>query len=122
MARGPNKFRQREITRTIKAAKAAGEKVNRVEVEPDGKIVLYLGAGRDSPNQPNDADIALAKMQQRRLNTADAILEELERERAKKINARKYEQARIEEKSEKQFPVKIGIFDALDAQRKGKPR
>jgi hypothetical protein len=68
MARGSNKFRQREITRSIKAAKAAGEKVERVEIETDGKIVVHLGTGCDSPKK----------------NTADAILEKLENERDRK--------------------------------------
>jgi hypothetical protein len=64
MARGTNKFRQREITRTIKAAKAAGEKVERVEIETDGKIVVHIvGAGGDNPKR----------------NTADAVLERLKK-------------------------------------------
>ena len=33
-------FRQRDITAAIKAAKAAGEQVARVEVDRDGKIVI----------------------------------------------------------------------------------
>jgi anthranilate phosphoribosyltransferase len=62
MARGTNKFRQREITRSIKAAKAAGEKVDRVEIETDGKIVVHLGTGGDSPKKINSADAVLEKL------------------------------------------------------------
>jgi hypothetical protein len=62
VARRPCKFRQREITRSIKAARAAGLAVDRVEIETDGKIVVHLGNGDDSPKN---------------FNTADAVLEEL---------------------------------------------
>jgi len=65
MARQPCKFRQREITRMLKAAKAAGVEVDRVEIDTDGKIVAYLlGSGGDNPKQ----------------NTADAVLESLKHE------------------------------------------
>jgi hypothetical protein len=65
MARRACKFRQREITRTIKAARAAGVEVDRVEIDTDGKIVVHLvGSGGDSP----------------KLNTADAVLEKLKNE------------------------------------------
>lgn len=64
--RGPNKFRQREITRTIKAAKAAGVEVDRIEVDPDGKIVVHVVGQDGSPKK-------------KETNTADAAMEELER-------------------------------------------
>jgi hypothetical protein len=62
VVRRPCKFRQREITRTIRAARAAGLAVDRVEVNSDGRIVVHFGNGDDSP---------------KKLNTADAVLEEL---------------------------------------------
>lgn len=37
----PARFKQADMTRAIKAAKAAGEKVERVVVAPDGSIVVY---------------------------------------------------------------------------------
>jgi hypothetical protein len=68
MARRACKFRQREITRTIKAARAAGVEVDRVEIAIDGKIVVHLvGSGSDNP----------------KLNTADAVLEKLKNEHGK---------------------------------------
>jgi hypothetical protein len=61
MVRRACKFRQREITRTIKAAQAAGVEVDRVEIDSSGKIVVYLrGSGGGNPK-----------------NTADAVLEKL---------------------------------------------
>jgi len=65
MARRACKFRQREITRTIRAVQAAGGAVARVEIETDGKIVVHLGTGSDNP----------------KLNTADAVLEKLKHDR-----------------------------------------
>jgi hypothetical protein len=64
MTRGTNKFRQREITRTLKAAKAAGVEISSVEVDPiTGKIVVNIGTGRDDP----------------KLSSADAVLMKLEK-------------------------------------------
>ena len=42
MSRAPQTFQQRDLTRLLKAARAAGEDVARVEIEP-GKIALLLG-------------------------------------------------------------------------------
>lgn len=62
MARRECKFRQREITRTIKAARAAGVDVDRIEIDQDGKIVAHLhGSGAKDPKR----------------NTADAVSEKL---------------------------------------------
>jgi hypothetical protein len=64
MTRGRQVFRKRELTRSIKAAEAAGKKVDRVEVDPiSGRIVVYFGNGGDDP----------------KLNTADAVLMKLEK-------------------------------------------
>jgi hypothetical protein len=38
--RRPSLFRQRDISRAIKATKSAGEQVVRIEVDRDGKIVI----------------------------------------------------------------------------------
>jgi hypothetical protein len=48
MPRGPSKFRQRDVTRTLRATVAAGHAVKRVEIE-DGKIVVVVG----EPDEPN---------------------------------------------------------------------
>jgi hypothetical protein len=42
MARGPSPFKQRELTRAIKAAVAAGMEVARYEIEA-GKITIFPG-------------------------------------------------------------------------------
>jgi hypothetical protein len=42
MPRGPSTFRQRDVTAAIKAARAAGVEVARVEVT-NGKFTLVLG-------------------------------------------------------------------------------
>jgi hypothetical protein len=43
MPRGSQIFRQSDVTRAIKATKAAGEDVTRVEIGPDGRIVVIVG-------------------------------------------------------------------------------
>ena len=67
MSSGPHKFRQREITRTIRAARAAGEEVDRVEIDADGRIVVHLASGAGEA----------------RLNSADAVLKKLKKEKSK---------------------------------------
>ena len=47
-ARTENRFRTREVTRAVKAAKAAGEHVERVEIDPvSGKITVIVVAAPD---------------------------------------------------------------------------
>jgi hypothetical protein len=67
MTRRVCKFRQREISRVIRGAQAAGVAVDRVEVDNEGKIVVYSGTGGDNPTKHK--------------NTADAVLEKLKNER-----------------------------------------
>ena len=43
MARQSTAFRQVDLTRAVKGAKAAGLDVTRVEIGPDGRIVLSAG-------------------------------------------------------------------------------
>jgi hypothetical protein len=42
MARTPSTFRQRDLTAAVKAMVAAGQKVARVELDKDGRIVLMV--------------------------------------------------------------------------------
>ena len=51
MARRALKFRQSEVSRAIKAAQEAGLNVGRLEIEPDGKIVIITGAALHSPDE-----------------------------------------------------------------------
>ena len=43
MARGDCTFRQRDLKAALKAAEQSGAKVARVEVKPDGTIVVVMG-------------------------------------------------------------------------------
>jgi hypothetical protein len=43
MSHGPQAFKKRDVTRAVQAVKAAGEKVQRVEVDKDGRIVVIVG-------------------------------------------------------------------------------
>jgi hypothetical protein len=43
MARPSAAFRQVDLTRAVRGAKAAGLEVTRVEIGPDGRIVLSAG-------------------------------------------------------------------------------
>jgi hypothetical protein len=54
MARGACTFKQRDLTAAIKAARAAGVEVQRVEIDRDGKIVIQAAAPTElqSPSEP----------------------------------------------------------------------
>jgi hypothetical protein len=55
-------FRQRDVTRAIKAVVGAGVPVARVEVDKDGKIAIVAGhPGSGSGPVANDLDTWLAK-------------------------------------------------------------
>lgn len=43
MARGPLTFRQRDLVRALKGAKAAGLEISKVEIDKDGKIIVVVG-------------------------------------------------------------------------------
>jgi hypothetical protein len=49
MARGPVTFRQRDLVRALKGAKAAGLEIFKVEIDRDGKIVVIFGRS-DAPH------------------------------------------------------------------------
>ncbi len=54
-------FRQRDMTRAIKAARLAGLNVERVEVDKDGKIIVVTASKPETP-----ADVAAQTAQYRR--------------------------------------------------------
>jgi hypothetical protein len=43
MARGRLRFRQKDVVRAVKAVKAAGIEVGRIEISPDGTITIRPG-------------------------------------------------------------------------------
>jgi len=61
MSRGPRAFRQVDLAAALKAAKAAGCEVARIEVDPiTGKIVIMTLAG-SAKEQVDDLDKWLAR-------------------------------------------------------------
>jgi hypothetical protein len=54
--RGPNAFKQHDVTRAIRAAKAAGVDVAGVEIDKDGKIHVIVGKPRNAPTEANALD------------------------------------------------------------------
>ena len=58
--RGPCAFRQCDVERAIKAARAAGLEVARVEIDKDGKIVIIAGKPTDALER-NELDKWLAE-------------------------------------------------------------
>ena len=55
MSRQPCTFRQTDVTRALRAAKAAGVDVQRFEIDKDGKIVVVAGKpGEKDPVNPQD--------------------------------------------------------------------
>ena len=58
MPRAPSIFRQQDITRAFRAAKAAGVRVARVEIDRDGKIVIVTADELDERREGNEWDRA----------------------------------------------------------------
>jgi hypothetical protein len=53
LSRGPLTFKQRDLTRAIKASEAAGKTVERAWIERDGRIVL--GFTRPDVAEPRES-------------------------------------------------------------------
>ena len=47
MARGSCTFRQRDVTKAVKAVAAAGVEIARVEIDRNGKIIVIAGKPAD---------------------------------------------------------------------------
>jgi hypothetical protein len=54
MSRGPATFRQRDLTAAVKAMRAAGCEVVRVEIGKDGKIIVVTGTGAVKASEAAD--------------------------------------------------------------------
>jgi len=61
MGRARASFRQGDLARALRAARAAGAEVARVEINRDGKLVLVMGKGEggDVPPGQNEWDQVL---------------------------------------------------------------
>jgi hypothetical protein len=55
MARAPAIFRQSDITRAIRAVRAAGVDKVRIEISKDGQFVIIVGGELES-KEPNEWD------------------------------------------------------------------
>jgi len=55
MSRGAHKFKQGDVTKAIKAAVNAGLAVKRVEIDRDGKIIVFAGRS-DNQTTTNEWD------------------------------------------------------------------
>jgi len=53
MSRGPQTFKQGDVTRAIKAAEKAGLKVQRAELRRDGSILLDFNPPASALQDPN---------------------------------------------------------------------
>jgi hypothetical protein len=61
MARGALLFRERELTRAIRAMAKAGQSVARVEIGRDGKMIFIVGKpGAETTAEAGDLDNWLA--------------------------------------------------------------
>ena len=47
-------FRQNDLTKALKAAKAAGSEVARIEIAPDGKMVVVLTTDATAQEEPRN--------------------------------------------------------------------
>lgn len=56
MTRRPCVFRQRDVTKAVRAVRAAGAQVARVEIDRAGKIVVVAGNGLDESSPANEWD------------------------------------------------------------------
>jgi hypothetical protein len=62
MSRAPCTFRQSDLTRAIKALKAAGERIAGIQFDSDGKPVIITGKGESATPSPSPWDDAVAKL------------------------------------------------------------
>jgi len=56
MSHGPQRFWKRDVTRMVRALRAAGEKVQRVEVDKNGKIVVIVGDAEQTTTTTGEAN------------------------------------------------------------------
>lgn len=64
MSRAPSTFRQLDVTRAVKAIRAAGYEVGRILIDATGKIEIVTASGAP-PTTPDDLDRELEEFQAR---------------------------------------------------------
>ena len=57
MSRAPSTFLQQDVTRAVKALRAAGVNIVRVEVTKDGKIVIVTAEGQPAAQDDLDREL-----------------------------------------------------------------
>ena len=65
MSRRPQTFRQRDVTRAVRAVSLAGAVISSVEISVDGKIVVVVESQQQSASQQDDLDRELAEFESR---------------------------------------------------------
>ena len=50
------RIKQADVTRAVKGVAAAGVPIGRVEIDADGKIVVFSGSGAPAPVDRNEWD------------------------------------------------------------------
>jgi hypothetical protein len=65
ISRRPQTFRQRDVTRAVRAVFAAGAVISGVEISADGKIVVVVASQQQSASQQDDLDRELAEFESR---------------------------------------------------------
>jgi hypothetical protein len=63
MSRGPHTFKQCDVTRAIEAAKAAGLKSYRIEIDGNGKPVIVVGSDKAAEQAGSCWDEAIANLE-----------------------------------------------------------
>ena len=56
MARGPNNFKQRDVSRALRAAMSAGIEVERFEIDQAGRIVVFAEKSAAPAKPANEWD------------------------------------------------------------------
>ena len=66
MARAPSTFRQKDVTRAVKAVTAAGVHIARIEIDKAGKIVIVADKSQEAAlGSQDDLDRELAEFEAR---------------------------------------------------------
>ena len=65
MSRAPQTFRQRDVTRAVKAVVAAGLDISRVEIDKQGSIIVVPGKLNPAIGSSSSWDAAIAELKSR---------------------------------------------------------